>query len=186
MAGQGGDSIPPSAGGTGSGLPVDPLILASTSTVAVGLQVTGDTADELQITPGGINFGSGSAPVDTTLYRTAPGVLAAQALTLTSGVTALQFVTPAGNNLYWPASGAAIGVGGAGDLLLAITPTGGHGVLLGLATTLVAFFGGTPVGQAAAIAQPTGGATIDTQARTAINSILAAIGAAAGGIGITA
>lgn len=46
--------------------------------------------------------------------------------------------------------------------------------------------GTTPVGQPAAIPPPAGGATIDTQARAAIVSILDVIGAAAGGIGVTA
>ena len=57
---------------------------------------------------------------------------------------------------------------------------------LGQAGEVAALYGATPVVQPAAIAAPTGGAVIDSQARTAIDSILTAIGAAAGGIGITA
>lgn len=39
----------------------------------------------------------------------------------------------------------------------------------------VAFHGATPVVQATAIADAAGGATIDTEARTAINALLAAL-----------
>ena len=47
------------------------------------------------------------------------------------------------------------------------------GTKIGTETTQkIAFHGSTPVVQAAAIANPSGGATEDTQARTAINSIL--------------
>lgn len=50
----------------------------------------------------------------------------------------------------------------------------------------IGFFGAAPIAQPAAIAAPAGGATIDAQARTAITSILAVLGAAAGGYGLTA
>lgn len=49
----------------------------------------------------------------------------------------------------------------------------------------VGLYSTTPVSQAAAITKPTGGATIDTEARTAIDSIIDAIGASSG-IGVTA
>ena len=39
-------------------------------------------------------------------------------------------------------------------------------------TQKIGFFGTTPVVQQASIADPAGGGTVDTQARTAINSIL--------------
>jgi hypothetical protein len=57
------------------------------------------------------------------------------------------------------------------------------GILIGgLPAQEIGFYGATPVVQAANIANPTGGGTIDAEARTAINSILAALE----GIGITA
>lgn len=61
----------------------------------------------------------------------------------------------------------------------------GNAVLAG-ATGTLSFYGGGGRVQPAAIAAPAGGATVDTQARAAITSILAVIGAAAGGVGLTA
>lgn len=47
------------------------------------------------------------------------------------------------------------------------------GTIIGTETTQkVGFFGKSPVAQQSSIADPAGGATIDTQARTAVNSIL--------------
>ena len=55
----------------------------------------------------------------------------------------------------------------------AIYPTGTTtGLKLGITGDKLAFLGATPVPQQSAIVPPTGGATIDTQARTAINSII--------------
>jgi len=46
--------------------------------------------------------------------------------------------------------------------------------MIGTTTTQkLAFWGATPVVQPAHIADPSGGATVDTEARTAINAILA-------------
>lgn len=50
----------------------------------------------------------------------------------------------------------------------------------------VSFYNASPVVQPSAITAPSGGAIQDAEARTTITSILNAIGAAAGGIGITA
>jgi hypothetical protein len=58
--------------------------------------------------------------------------------------------------------------------------------VMALGTNKLGLYGATAVAQPAAIAAPSGGSTVDKQARTAIQSILNAIGAAAGGIGITA
>lgn len=48
------------------------------------------------------------------------------------------------------------------------------------------FYSATPVPQPSAITHPTGGTTVDTQARVAIVAILNALGQAAGGVGVTA
>jgi len=50
----------------------------------------------------------------------------------------------------------------------------------------VGLYTATPVVQPSAITKPTGGATIDAEARTAIDLIIDALGAAGGGIGVTA
>jgi hypothetical protein len=42
----------------------------------------------------------------------------------------------------------------------------------GAATSRLGFYGSTPVDQPNTIADPTGGATIDAEARTAINTII--------------
>ena len=50
------------------------------------------------------------------------------------------------------------------------------GTIIGTETTQkIGFYGETPVVQAGAISAPTGGATIDAEARTAINSIRVAL-----------
>lgn len=51
---------------------------------------------------------------------------------------------------------------------------------------MLGFFGSPEIVQPAAIAAPSGGATIDTQARTAIQAIINFLSEAAGGIGLTA
>lgn len=50
------------------------------------------------------------------------------------------------------------------------------GTKFGTATTQkIGFFGATPVGQQSAISAPAGGATVDAEARTAINSLRALV-----------
>ena len=59
----------------------------------------------------------------------------------------------------------------------------GNGSSFGTRTTdKVSLYGVTPIVQQAAISQPSGGATVDSQSRTAINSIITALQ----NIGITA
>lgn len=57
-----------------------------------------------------------------------------------------------------------------------ISVGGNKGTKIGTATTQkLAFYGVTPVVQAGAISAPSGGATVDAEARTAINSIRTAL-----------
>lgn len=50
-----------------------------------------------------------------------------------------------------------------------------HVIIGSNASDLIGFHGATPVAQAAHIADPSGGATVDSEARTAINAILVAL-----------
>lgn len=67
-----------------------------------------------------------------------------------------------------------------------ITFTADYGLDIGAAGSSLGFYGTAPITQKSAITAPTGGTTIDTEARAAIASILDALGAARGGVGITA
>lgn len=50
---------------------------------------------------------------------------------------------------------------------------GKNGTKIGTSTAdKIAFFGGTPVDQPATVADPSGGATVDSQARTAIIAVI--------------
>lgn len=50
---------------------------------------------------------------------------------------------------------------------------GKNGTKFGTSTSdKIAFFGGTPVDQPAAVSDPSGGATVDSQARTAIIAVI--------------
>lgn len=49
--------------------------------------------------------------------------------------------------------------------------TGQTGLIIGESTERVAFFGVTPIPRQGAISSPTGGTTIDSEARSAIDSI---------------
>jgi hypothetical protein len=95
---------------------------------------------------------------------------------------------PASNGALW----------GDGDITLPATISAGtHDALASLGftsptsfiaetTDVLSFFFSTGSKQQAAIAEPTGGAVVDTQARTAIDSILSLLSAASGGYGLTA
>jgi hypothetical protein len=49
------------------------------------------------------------------------------------------------------------------------------GTKIGSASSKIGFFGKTPIGQPSGISSPSGGATIDTQSRNAIDAIRTAL-----------
>ncbi len=65
---------------------------------------------------------------------------------------------------------------------LTVLDSGIDGINVGATTGKVGFYNTTPVVKAGGISNPSGGATVDSEARTAINTILTAIR----NIGITA
>ena len=117
---------------------------------------------------------------DTFLTRDAANTLALRNSTNAQTFNIYNTYTDASNYergfMKWNANVLEIGTeaGGTGTA---------RGVTLGTASTdLVSLYAATPVAQAAHIADPTGGATTDAEARTAINAILVALE----NIGITA
>lgn len=106
------------------------------------------------------------------------GVLAGTGLTgqfrtpaSAGGLVIVDFPGTTANLRWWLGSGLA-------------TP---NGFMLGTsAAHKLGFWGKAPIVQPAAIAAPSGGTTIDTQARAAIQSIINTLSAAAGGNGLTA
>lgn len=92
---------------------------------------------------------------------------------------------PAGGNFRIIVGASEIQLAGLNAVPLLVQTNGHTGFQISAAGG-VGLYAATPVAQPSAIAAPTGGSTIDTQARTAITSILNALGAAAGGIGVTA
>lgn len=52
---------------------------------------------------------------------------------------------------------------------------GTNGTKLGVTNSKIGFYGTAPVAQPNAISQPSGGATVDSQARTAINALIAMV-----------
>lgn len=126
-------------------------------------------------TAGGGNYYFGQAGNNTVFTIAYTGNIA-NGLTLSPGGATVKLTATGSSgtinfNLQSTGASSTVQLNGA----VVVTPSG-H----------MALYGGTPVAQPVAIVAPAGGATVDTQARAAIVSILNAIGAAAGGIGITA
>jgi hypothetical protein len=117
---------------------------------------------------------SNSAPTggDTLLRRDAAGILAQQ-----NGANAQAFrlynTSSSGNanferlNIRWASNECIIDAEAGG------TGTSLRGIKIGSATSsLLGFYGATPVDRPATVADPAGGGTVDTEARTAINDII--------------
>jgi hypothetical protein len=125
---------------------------------------------------GGYGWVTSGAPTslsfDTGLFRDAAGVVAirngtnAQAFRLYNTVSGTNNVNFDRVNFRWASNEFIIDAeaGGTGTL---------RGIKIGSATSsLLGFYGATPVDRPATVADPTGGGTIDTEARTAINDII--------------
>jgi len=108
---------------------------------------------------------------DITMFRDAAGVLGIRTSTSAQSVRIYNTYTSATNferlNLRWASNEFILDAenGSAGGTL--------RGVKIGSATTsLLGFYGVTPVDQPATVTDPTGGGTQDAEARTAINAII--------------
>jgi hypothetical protein len=120
-----------------------------------------------------IEFGSGlGALIDTTLARDAANILAmrrstnAQAFRIYNTASGTNNVNFDRVNFRWASNEFIIDAeaGGTGTL---------RGIKIGSATSsLLGFYGATPVDRPATVADPAGGGTVDTEARTAINDII--------------
>jgi len=77
---------------------------------------------------------------------------------------------PNGTALRWDASADELVLAGGTDIVCAATT----GTKIGTeASQKLGFFGATPSAQQAAVADAAGGATVDSEARTALNALLA-------------
>jgi hypothetical protein len=120
-----------------------------------------------------IEFGSGlGGLIDTTLARDAANILAMRRSTNAQAFRIYNTVSGASNvnfdrvNFRWASNEFILDAeaGGTGTL---------RGIKIGSATSsLLGFYGATPVDRPATVADPAGGGTIDTEARTAINDII--------------
>jgi hypothetical protein len=123
------------------------------------------------------NSAANGAPVrnslsgDTGIFRDASGRLGVRYATTAQAVGVYNTYTSSTSferlNIAWASNICTIETdkGSAGGTL--------RGLRIGGATTsLVGFYGATPVDRPDTVADPTGGSTIDTEARTAINTII--------------
>lgn len=86
-----------------------------------------------------------------------------------------------GSGSYLPLAGGTMDDGA--NVVLGSTT----GTKIGTATSQkLSFYNATPIAQGLAVAAPSGGATIDAQARTAITSIIGRLSASGGGVGLIA
>jgi len=158
---------------SGAGINADPGDLDQ----AGGLSITAHAASTA-----GFSVTNNSTTAGIAITNTAFGGLT---LTDHSGFGASLVATGAGEAVIQATGTGQVQISGnaAGGVSIA---SGGGAVVLGEHADLIALYGGAAVVQPVAITAPAGGAVVDSESRAAIVSILNALGAAAGGIGVTA
>jgi hypothetical protein len=142
-----------------------------------GVQLDAGTgAADLFITSTGVSIGVGGAsPLSTTNWTASNGEIQTKGRSNSTGQAMYEtFDLPSAGVSRW-----MVGIAG-------VTIPGIVVQNLGNAGPFIGFFGATPRSQPPAITAPTGGTTVDTQARTAIDAIINLLSAAGGGYGLTA
>ena len=129
--------------------------VANTSVTALGMQMYGstDTKDRFAIRIDGLMYwGNGTDATDTNLYRSAANTLKTDDSLVV---------------------GASLSVGTSLSIGTDIVLPTVTGTKIGTATNqLLGFYGVTPVNQPDTISDPSGGTTVDSEARTAINALI--------------
>jgi len=145
-------------------------------------RVKGDTTDRYEVNASGkISWGSGAASRDTTLYRNAAGELKTDTAFTAGGLVTAVGLTSTGTQRFGAGAsvGGGVGVIGIGNATTVPTSNPGSGVVQYAEAGVAKFRQGDGslinFAQLAAIAAPTGGTTIDIEARTAINALRVAM-----------
>jgi hypothetical protein len=124
-----------------------------------------------------VSWDSGTDPTatanvgDTRIYRDAAYIVSLKSTTNACGLRVYNTETSA-------TSFERLNIGWSGNVCTIETDKGSAGGTLrglkigGASTSLLGFYGATPVDRPDTVADPTGGSTIDTEARTAINTII--------------
>lgn len=156
--------------------------LAAATTDAWSTGVTGDTGDRFVIDADGKHWwdaGDGGT-ADTNLYRSAADTLktddtfqalVAQTETLRAlGSNGIIFKNEGGATLMTWANSGVLTIGDGNHIAVGT----GTGTKFGTATTQkIGFFNKTPIVQPSGVADPSGGATVDAEARAAVAAVIA-------------
>lgn len=185
------------AGGKGTGSGAPGSLIFQTSTASGSGSTLQTLATRLTLAPTlatfttDVSFTSTTANADSILLQPKTGGAGAFAGTVTSAdLTAARTWTFPDTDITTSTGTGALVLGTAPTFTTSLTLNAGSiitdtttGLKIGTATTQkIGLFNAAPVVQAGAIAAPTGGAIVDAECRTAVNSIRAALS----GIGVTA